>query len=193
MFEIIFTVYWFLLFFILTDVIFEKPLTLAFPNFRADFLVSLISGVGGSWLCFTLVNIPPSEHGFNGGWFVTILITIILTVFSFMVLLDNSFGSLMCLRKRVKLADGKAYLSSKLLNRKEAAWFTNYKRTKKVKDVTADYIMSNKPKKVNYDYGEIVLSCKRGSFSDGTLMLELQVRNQVQKSFNDEKGYTFND
>lgn len=193
MFEIIFTIYWFLLFFILSDAVFEKHLSLAFPNFRADLLVSLVCGVGGASLCFTLVNIPPNEFGFHGGWFTTNLITTLFTVFSFMVILDSRFGLLMCLRKRVKLADGKAYLSSKLLNRKKAEWFTNSNRTEKINNVTADYIMTNKIKKVNYNYGEIVLSCRRDSFSDGTLMLELQVRNQVQKSLNDEKGYTFND
>lgn len=185
MIEIILMIYWFLMFFILSDAVLEKHLSLTFPNFRADLLVSLIFGFGGAALARVFVE---SET------FLSILLPAAFTpLLMIMVLTDSSYGSLMCLRKRVKLANGKAYLSSKLLNRKKAEWFTNSNRTKKINDVTADYIMANKIKKVNYDYKEIVLSCKRGPFFDSALMLELQVRKQVQKSLNDEIGYTFND
>lgn len=186
----LFVAYWFCTSVILLDMVLEKPLSMCFPKFRVDtLLIPLLSAIVayGSHVIYN-----QAEH-LNFSMFLIILLSSLSTIVWVFLLVDDDIGSLMFLRKRVIISNGKAYLSSKLFNHSESAWFTNKNRRKRVSNSNANLVMLYSLKHKNRNYSEILADCESMPlFKNSRISEEIKERKLLQDLLNDHKGYSFN-
>lgn len=186
----LFVTYWFFTSIILLDMVLEKPLSMCFSKFRVDTVLIPLLSVIVAYGSHVIYN--RSEH-LSLSMLAIIILSSTSTIVWVFLLVDDDIGSLMFLRKRVIISNGKAYLSSKLFNHSESAWFTNKNRRKRVSNSNADLVMLYSLKHKNRNYSEILADCESMPlFKNSRISEEIKERKLLQDLLNDHKGYNFN-
>lgn len=183
-------VYWFISGIIAGDLLFERWASFLVPKYRVDRVVVPFVGIIFAVFIHSMWNWP--ERGFGVDYMIT-MFSILIIGFWLSMILNSYCGKLMFLRKRVILADGKAYLSSGIFNRKVALWFTNEKRHCKVDSDAANLLMQQKRLIKQEKYTKIIEEHNMRTFACTTAVAnELSERQKIQELLNDHKGYYFN-
>lgn len=187
----LFAAYWLCTSIILLDMVLEKPLSMCFPKFRMDtVLIPVLAVIMAYGSHVIYVQAEPLDFSM----FLIITLSSLSMSFWVFFLVDDDNGSLMFLRKRVIISNGKAYISSKLFNHSESAWFTNKNRRKRVSNSNANLVMIYSLKHKNRNYSEILADCESiPLFKNSRISEEIKERKLLQDLLSDHKGYNFYD